>query len=196
MDSHYEAQIRQASSTYSGGQARQFGSGAAGLGALAVRVGRSALPLLRKYALPLAKKVGRNLIEAAIPELGQALRGKKKIKSALKTSVKKSIAQTLQQRASAPRGARTLSRGVSRRGKAEGGPARAGGSARAGRPARAGGPARGMGRTGRNALSKQKISVNKKRKATASTCSKSPAKRSRISTRASKADILANLKFS
>ena len=73
MDSHYEAQIR-ASSTYDGGQARQFGSGAAGLGALAVRVGRSALPLLRKYALPLVKKVGRILIEAAIPELGQALR--------------------------------------------------------------------------------------------------------------------------
>ena len=95
MDSHYEAQIR-ASSTYSGGHARQFGSGAAGLGALAVRVGRSALPFLRKYALLLAKKVGRNLIEAAIPELGQALRGKK-IKSA-------------------PRGARTLSRGASRRG--------------------------------------------------------------------------------
>ena len=49
MDSHYEAQIR-AIIAYSSGPARQFGSGAAGLGALAVRVGRSALPLLRKYA--------------------------------------------------------------------------------------------------------------------------------------------------
>ena len=80
MDSHYDAQIR-ASAPYSSGPARQFGSSAAGLGALAVRVGRSALPLLRKYALPLAKKVGRNLIEAAIPELGQALRGKKRLRA-------------------------------------------------------------------------------------------------------------------
>ena len=87
MEKHYEEQIR-ASSTYSGGQARQNISGAAGLGALTVRVGRSALPLSTKYALLLAKKVGRNLIEAAILELGQTLRGKKKIMCALKTSVK------------------------------------------------------------------------------------------------------------
>ena len=187
MDSHYKAQLR-ASSTYSGGQARQFRFGAACLEALAVRVGQSALPLLRKYALPLAKKFGRNLIEAAIPGLGQALRGKKKIKSALKTSVKNSIAQTLQQR-----GARTLSKGSSRRGRA----LRAGG-----RPARAGGPAaRGMGRAGKGPRGKlcfeqTKIkNINKKRKHTASPSSKSSSKRSRLST-ASTADILANLKFS
>ena len=107
MDSHYDAQIsptrgggggRGGRVSFSGGgPARQFGSGAAGLGALAVRVGRSTLPLLAKYALPLVKKVGRNIITAAIPELGEALRGRKKLKSAVKSTVKKGITRAVEQ---------------------------------------------------------------------------------------------------
>ena len=104
MDSHYDAQISPTRGgggggrvSFSGGPARQFGSGAAGLGALAVRVGRSTLPLLAKYALPLVKKVGRNIITAAIPELGEALRGRKKLKSAVKSTVKKGITRAVEQ---------------------------------------------------------------------------------------------------
>ena len=101
MDFYYDTQIRAtapraATGTYSG-PARQFGSGAAGLGALAVRVGRSTLPLLAKYALPVVKKVGRNLITAAIPELADVLRGKKKLKHAVKTSVKKGVSRSVSQ---------------------------------------------------------------------------------------------------
>ncbi|XP_075250760.1 uncharacterized protein F54H12.2-like [Convolutriloba macropyga] len=65
MDCHYDAQTLQ-HTPYAGGPARQFGSDAAGRGALAVRVGRTALPLLKKYALPLVKKIGRNLVQAPI----------------------------------------------------------------------------------------------------------------------------------
>ena len=102
MDAHYDAQIGTQTvggggspQAAHGGPARQFGSGAAGLGALAVRVGRCALPLLKKYALPLAKKLGKNLVTAAIPEIGQVIAGKKKIRTAAKDSVKKSISESL-----------------------------------------------------------------------------------------------------
>ena len=102
MDAHYDAQIGTQTvggggspQAAHGGPARQFGSGAAGLGALAVRVGRCAPPLLKKYALPLAKKLGKNLVTAAIPEIGQVIAGKKKIRTAAKDSVKKSISESL-----------------------------------------------------------------------------------------------------
>ena len=41
------------------GPARQFGSGA-GLGTFALRVGRTAMPLLKKYVGPFVKQVGQN----------------------------------------------------------------------------------------------------------------------------------------
>ena len=97
MDAHYDAQIsrNQDNSVTHVGPARQFGSGAAGLGALAVRIGRCTLPLLKKYALPIAKKVGRNLVSAAIPEIGQMIAGKKKLKAVAKDSIKKSVSKTI-----------------------------------------------------------------------------------------------------
>ena len=76
---------------FAGGPPRQFGSGAAGLGALAVRVGRSTLPLLKRYVLPVAKELGQHLISTTIPELGNVLSGKKKVKRAVKDSVKNTI---------------------------------------------------------------------------------------------------------
>ena len=97
MDAHYDAQIstNQDNFVTHVGPARQFGSGAAGLGALAVRIGRCTLPLLKKYALPIAKKVGRNLVSAAIPEIGQMIAGKKKLKAVAKDSIKKSVSKTI-----------------------------------------------------------------------------------------------------
>ena len=55
MDAHYDSQIKSvvAHTNYSG-PARQMGSGG-GLGAFAVRMGRVAIPLVRKYVLPVAK---------------------------------------------------------------------------------------------------------------------------------------------
>ena len=123
MDSHYDAQILQ-HTPYAGGPARQFGSVAAGLGALAVRVGRTALPMLKKYALPLIKKIGPNLVQAAIPELKDAISGRKKLKNAVKSSVRKSIAKTFQSgagsTAGAPRGAALLASGGARPGGGQG----------------------------------------------------------------------------
>ena len=105
MDAHYEAQIARNQENFltHGGPARQFGSGAAGLGALAVRIGRCTLPLLQKYALPFAKKMGRNLITAAIPEIGQMIAGKKKLKSAAKDSLKKSVSKSISESTTADR---------------------------------------------------------------------------------------------
>ena len=106
MDAHYEAQIARNQEnflTHGGPPARQFGSGAAGLGALAVRIGRCTLPLLQKYALPIAKKMGRNLITAAIPEIGQMMAAKKKQKSAAKDSLKKSVSKTISESTTADR---------------------------------------------------------------------------------------------
>ena len=97
MDAHYDAQIARNQDNYvtHGGPARQFGSGAADLGALAVRIGRCTLPLLRKYALPFAKTVGWNLVSAAIPEIGEIISGKKRLKTVAKTSIKKSLSKSI-----------------------------------------------------------------------------------------------------
>ena len=97
MDAHYDAQVAKNQDNFVThvGPARQFGSGAAGLGALAVRIGRCTLPVLKKYALPIAKKFGRNLVSAAIPEIGQMIAGKKKLKAAAKDSIKNSVSKTI-----------------------------------------------------------------------------------------------------
>ena len=101
MDSYYDSQMSRHSRqmpVFAGGPPRQFGSGAAGLGALAVRVGRSTLPLLKRYVLPVAKELGQHLISTTIPELGNVLSGKKKVKRAVKDSVKKSVKNTIKGR--------------------------------------------------------------------------------------------------
>ena len=41
-----------------------------GFGALAQTVGRTAIPFLRPYSVPAAKRVGDDLIELAAPEIG------------------------------------------------------------------------------------------------------------------------------
>ena len=92
MDAHYDSQIKSvvAHTNYSG-PARQMGSGG-GLGAFAVRMGRVAIPLVRKYVLPVARQVGKKLLETAIPEIGDVLTGKKKPNRKLLASVAKKTA--------------------------------------------------------------------------------------------------------
>ena len=91
MDAHYDSQIKANTHTTFSGPARQMGSGG-GIGAFAVRMGRVAIPLVRKYILPVAKQVGKNLIESAVPEIGHILAGKKKPSRKLLTNVAKRAA--------------------------------------------------------------------------------------------------------
>ena len=94
MDAYYASQR-----TFHG-PARQFGSGA-GLGAFAVRVGRTAMPLLKKYVAPIVKQVGQNVLEAALPEVASLISGKKKTKRAIKDVAKRVIAKTIEPSAAA-----------------------------------------------------------------------------------------------
>ena len=94
MDAYYASQR-----TFHG-PARQFGSGA-GLGAFAVRVGRTAMPLLKKYVAPIVKQVGQNVLEAALPEVACLISGKKKTKRAIKDVAKRVIAKTIEPSAAA-----------------------------------------------------------------------------------------------
>ena len=102
MDAHYASQIKshnhpiaQQSATFCG-PARQMGAGAGGLGAFAMRMGRVAIPVVRKYILPVAKHIGKNLLEAAVPEIGQVLACKKRpnskmLKHVAETAAEKSL---------------------------------------------------------------------------------------------------------
>ena len=89
MDNHYASQM---ASTLQG-PTRQFGSGA-GIGAFALRVGRTAMPLLKKYVGPFVKQVGQNVLEAALPEVVSLIQGKKKFKGAVEDGTNKALAKT------------------------------------------------------------------------------------------------------
>ena len=70
---------------YFEGVPRQRGRG---FGALARTVARTTLPILKKYVLPAAKKIGRDVIESAIPEVGGVLSGQTSIKKSSKEDCK------------------------------------------------------------------------------------------------------------
>ena len=78
------------------GSVRQMGAGVGGLGAFAMRMGRVAIPIMRKYILPVSKQVGKSLLEATIPEVGQVFDGRKKpsrrmLKHVAETAAEKSL---------------------------------------------------------------------------------------------------------
>ena len=58
------------------------GVGGRGFGALAQVIGRTAIPILRKYIVPAAKRVGADLLEFALPELAEVVSGRKNFKTA------------------------------------------------------------------------------------------------------------------
>ena len=105
MDSYYASQVASSSVGTFHGPARQFGSGA-GLEAFALRVGRTAMPLL-KYVGPFEKQVGHNVLEAALPEVVSLIKGKKGKQSlnkrALEDSAKKVLAKVVETHAAARR---------------------------------------------------------------------------------------------
>ena len=65
---------------------RQRGMGS---GALAGKIARTAFPIFRKNLLPTAKKLGKDALEAALPELGELIAGRSSIKKATKRTAKK-----------------------------------------------------------------------------------------------------------
>ena len=82
MDSYYANQV--ISLPHFSGHYRQRGSG---FGALAVEIGRVALPLARGFILPTVKRIGRELLKQGVPELVDVVPKKKSPKQALKNTV-------------------------------------------------------------------------------------------------------------
>ena len=56
-----------------------------GFGAVAQIIGRTAIPFLRNYIVPAAKRVGADLLELAVPEIAEVVSGRKDFKTAGKS---------------------------------------------------------------------------------------------------------------
>ena len=96
-----------------GGPARQFGSGG-GIGAFAMRMGRVAMPLVKKYVVvPVAKELVKSLFTSFVPELVSSTSAScKRPRTVLKESFKKSVNKTLTNMTASPAaGGRRTSRG-------------------------------------------------------------------------------------
>ena len=83
---------RQVEIPYYRGVGRQRGRG---FGALAQVIGRTAIPFLRKYIVPAAKRVGADLLEFAAPQIGEVISGRKSFKSAAKSVGKQTLRKQL-----------------------------------------------------------------------------------------------------
>ena len=66
-----------------------------GFGALAQVIGRTAIPFLRKYFVPAAKRVGADLLEFTVPEIAEVVSGRKKFKTAAKSVGKQTLKKQL-----------------------------------------------------------------------------------------------------
>ena len=83
---------RQVEIPYYRGVGRQRGRG---FGAIAQVIGRTAIPFLRKYVVPAAKRIGADMLEFAAPEIGEVFTGRKSFKSAAKSVGKKTLKKQL-----------------------------------------------------------------------------------------------------
>ena len=77
---------------YYKGIGRQRGRG---FGALAQVFGRTAIPFLKKYIVPAAKRVGADLFEFAVPEVADVVSGKKNFKTAAKSVLRQTLRKQL-----------------------------------------------------------------------------------------------------
>ena len=66
-----------------------------GFGALAQVIGRTAIPFLRKYVVPAAERIGADMLEFAVPEIGEVVSGRKNFKTAAKSVGKKTLKKQL-----------------------------------------------------------------------------------------------------
>ena len=85
MDAYYH---NQATMPHFSGHYRQRGSG---FGALDMVIGRVALPLARKFIVPAAKRIGKELLVQAAPKLLDIATRKKTPRQALKNTLKITI---------------------------------------------------------------------------------------------------------
>ena len=83
---------RQVEIPYYRGVGRQRGRG---FGALAQVIGTTAIPFLRKYVVPAAKRVGADLLEFAVPEIAEVVSGRKNFKTAAKSVGKQTLRKQL-----------------------------------------------------------------------------------------------------
>ena len=73
---------RQVETPYYRGVGRQRGRG---FGAFAQVIGRTAIPFLRKYVVPEARRIGADMLEFAVPEIAELVSGRKNFKTAAKS---------------------------------------------------------------------------------------------------------------
>ena len=85
---------RQVEIPYYRGVGRQRGRG---FGALAQVIGRTAIPFLRKYIVPAAKRVGADLLDFAVPEIAEVVSGRKNFKTAAKSVGRQTLRKQLGQ---------------------------------------------------------------------------------------------------
>ena len=83
---------RQVETPFYRGVGRQRGRG---FGALAQDIGRTAIPFLRKYIVPAAKHVGADLLEFAVPEIGEVVSGRKNFKTDAKSVGRQTLRKQL-----------------------------------------------------------------------------------------------------
>ena len=65
------------------------------LGALALVIGRTAIPFLPKYIVPAAKRVGADLLEFVVPENAEVVSGRKKFNTAAKNVGRQTLRKQL-----------------------------------------------------------------------------------------------------
>ena len=66
-----------------------------GLEALAGKLQQQPFPIFRKYILPTAKKLGKDALEAGLPELGEVIADRSSIKKAAKWAAKTTVRKQL-----------------------------------------------------------------------------------------------------
>ena len=66
-----------------------------GFGALAQVIGKTAIPFLRKYVVPAAKRVGADLLEFAVPETAEVVSGRKNFNTAAKSVGRQTLRKQL-----------------------------------------------------------------------------------------------------
>ena len=86
MDSYNASQAT--SLPHFSGHYRQRGSV---FGALAAGIGRVALPLARRFILPTAKRIGKELLKQSVPENLDIVGNKKSSKQAIKNTISKTV---------------------------------------------------------------------------------------------------------
>ena len=64
-------------------------------GALAQVIGRTAIPFLRKFVVPVAKRIGADMLEFAVPEIAEVVSGRKNFQTAAKSVGKKTLKKQL-----------------------------------------------------------------------------------------------------